>query len=201
MLEAQALSGGFANPVMEAQSVFRRVMDAMSRPGTIQTVSTSTDGPGCLSPAQAAIALTLLDHETPVWFAPSIAKSSVNAWVAFHSGATCTQIMSDARFAFLGKADPLPDFIGFEQGAQDYPDRSATLIMEVEALEGGSPLFASGPGVNGSATIAPVGLPADFTRRWKANHAVYPRGVDIILTADRHFIGLPRSLSLTKTEA
>jgi alpha-D-ribose 1-methylphosphonate 5-triphosphate synthase subunit PhnH len=33
------LAGGFAEPVFHAQSVFKLMMDAMARPGTIQTVA------------------------------------------------------------------------------------------------------------------------------------------------------------------
>ena len=33
-----ALTGGFTDPVFDAQSVFKMMMDAMARPGTVQTV-------------------------------------------------------------------------------------------------------------------------------------------------------------------
>ena len=201
MLEAQTLSGGFVDPVIEAQSIFRQLMDAMAHPATIARVNTTVQAPDSLPIAQAAIALTLLDHETPAWLAPSVAQDAVRAWVTFHTGVALTEVMSDARFAFLGKSDPLPDFIGFELGSPDYPDRSATLIVEVEALEGGPPLHALGPGIDGSRTVSPRGLPPDFVRRWMANHASYPRGLDLILTADRHFMCMPRTTSLIKTEA
>ena len=36
-LRNDTLTGGFAEPVFQAQSVFKAMMDAMARPGSIQT--------------------------------------------------------------------------------------------------------------------------------------------------------------------
>lgn len=49
-LKTEVLTGGFAEPVFHAQRVFKLMMDAMARPGTIQTVS-----PDALPPAPSAL--------------------------------------------------------------------------------------------------------------------------------------------------
>src|ERR1700726_2057672 len=61
-----AVAAGFAEPVLAAQSTFRTVMDAMARPGTVRPLA-GIAAPAPLSPVAAAIALTLLDYETPFW--------------------------------------------------------------------------------------------------------------------------------------
>lgn len=74
MPEAESLTGGFSQPVFEAQSVFRAVMDGMARPGTHQTVAVSLHPPAPFGLAQAAIALTLCDADTRVWLSGGLCK-------------------------------------------------------------------------------------------------------------------------------
>ena len=71
MTDTLAFAGGFQEPVFEAQAVFRSLMDCMARPGTIGHVAASVLPPKPLSPAAGAVALTLCDHDTPVWLTPS----------------------------------------------------------------------------------------------------------------------------------
>ena len=61
------LPAGFADKVLSAQSTFRSVMDAMARPGSVQRRSPRVGTPGPLMRGTAAIALTLFDHDTPIW--------------------------------------------------------------------------------------------------------------------------------------
>ena len=61
-----AVAVGFAEPVLAAQTTFRTVMDALARPGSVRRLA-GVAAPAPLSPSAAAIALTLLDYETPFW--------------------------------------------------------------------------------------------------------------------------------------
>jgi alpha-D-ribose 1-methylphosphonate 5-triphosphate synthase subunit PhnH len=88
----------------------------------------------------------------------------------------------------------------FSLGTQEYPDRSATLILEVAELEGGKQLALTGPGIKSIQMISPIGLPETFLRLWTDNRAIFPRGVDIILTAGSRFVCLPRTTKITATE-
>jgi alpha-D-ribose 1-methylphosphonate 5-triphosphate synthase subunit PhnH len=65
-MSAVAVARGFADPVLDSQSVFRTVMMALARPGTIAELATGQLlPPAPLTPELAAVALTLCDHETP----------------------------------------------------------------------------------------------------------------------------------------
>jgi len=80
---------GFADPVLDAQSAFRTIMTAMARPGTVADLATGElRPPRPLTPALAAVALTLCDHKTPVWLDTDLAAAaSVASYIQFYTGA------------------------------------------------------------------------------------------------------------------
>ncbi|MFS8115598.1 phosphonate C-P lyase system protein PhnH [Rhizobium jaguaris] len=195
-----ALTGGFADPVFDAQSVFKMMMDAMARPGTIQTVNSDIAPPAPLDIAAGAIGLTLCDHDTPVWLSAGLGRSTMPEWLSFHTGAAATSEKIEARFAFIEAGIALASLNQFAVGTQEYPHRSTTLVLEIAALEGGKELALSGPGIADVRVIAPVGLPDTFLRIWNDNRALFPRGVDLVLTAGRQFLCLPRTTKIIATE-
>ena len=60
-------------------------------------------------------------------------------------------------------------------------------------LHGGPLLTLTGPGIDGSETIAPVGLPEGFVAARADNRALFPRGVDVVLVSGRDLLALPRT--------
>ncbi len=186
--------GGLSDPVLDAQSVFRQIMDALARPGSRRAIAAFTAPPAPLSPCVGAIAATLFDGDTNIWLDPQLARrSEVVGWLTFHTAAPVVEQAFDARFAIVDGAEALPSLEAFAQGTQDYPDRSTTIILQVESLEGGAPLSLSGPGIKDRAAIAPSGLPPHFCEQWAGNRSRFPRGVDMILAATDGVIGLPRT--------
>jgi alpha-D-ribose 1-methylphosphonate 5-triphosphate synthase subunit PhnH len=198
------LAPGFSDPVLASQSVFRAVMEAMARPGSAATIEAAVAAPPPLGVAAAALALTLLDFETPVWLDPALAEAAeIGGWLKFHTGAPLTADPGAAAFAFVADPTKMPGFEVFCRGSVEYPDRSTTVVLQVEQLQverlaerGGFRL--SGPGIKGSRVLCASPLPADFADRMAANHALFPRGVDLVLTCGRMLAGLPRSTNLTK---
>lgn len=201
MADTQIFSGAFAEPVFAAQSVFRTVMDCMAQPGTVGEIGTPARPPQPLGAAAGAVALTLCDHDTPVWLSAQLSRSKLPGWLAFHTGASVTAEKQDARFAFVEKGAVVPGFGLFALGTQEYPDRSATLVIEIESLQGGRPLVLSGPGIRDEARIAPQGLPDSFVALAEANRAMFPRGIDLILVAGDRIVCLPRTTVIHHEEA
>jgi alpha-D-ribose 1-methylphosphonate 5-triphosphate synthase subunit PhnH len=183
------LSPGFADPVGDAQSCFRAVLDAMARPGQVHAVG----GAAALAPlcnAATAVLLTLADHETPLWLDPEAAAA--RAWIAFHTGASFVPTAG----AVFAMALSLPDLASLPHGSDETPETSATVILQVTSLAAGRRFVLEGPGLREPRILSVDGLPADFAAMWQQNHGLYPRGVDLILCAGDQLTALPRSVSI-----
>lgn len=201
-IATQSIEGGFADPVFNAQVVFRAIMDAMARPGSVQELPALAHPPAPLSATAGAVALSLCDNDTPIWIDPRLqAEASVKAWLGFHTGAPLANTPADAQFALIANPAEMAVLDGFSQGTQEYPDRSTTLILLVDDLASGPPLLLEGPGIEKTAMIAPTGMPRHFVEQWKQNNQRFPRGVDIILAAPGHLACLPRTTRIKTMEA
>ncbi len=187
-MQAEVLSGGFADPAIQSAHAFRSVMEVMARPGTIHDIG-GAQPPAGLSGAAGALLLTLCDTDTPVHLAGRADCEAVRAWLAFHTGAPLVG-PSHCMFA-VGSWDALVPLSAYAIGTSEYPDRSATLIVECETLETtGASL--TGPGIKTSA-----GLSLPETPAFQANHALFPLGLDFIFTAGSRVAALPRSTEVS----
>lgn len=175
------LSGGFSDPARDGARAFRGILDAMARPGRIVAVE-GAHAPG-LSSAAAAVALTLCDADVPVHLAGPATEAS--DWLAFHCGAPAVG-KPECLFA-IGPWDALAPLDSYRIGTPEYPDRSATLVVEMAALTSEGPTL-TGPGIDGTAALS---LPdAEALRR---NAARFPLGLDLMLCCGDRLACLPRS--------
>jgi alpha-D-ribose 1-methylphosphonate 5-triphosphate synthase subunit PhnH len=189
-------------PVIASQAVFRAVMDAMARPGEIKPLVPAPAAPAPLSATAAAVALALLDYETPVWLdAPLASTPQVADWIRMQTGARVTADPQSAAFAFLADPMRMPAFDAFSIGTAEYPDRSTTLVLQVEHFGAGERLSLSGPGIAGARDFSSEPLPLDISERLLANRALFPRGVDLILVTPSAVAALPRSVRATQERA
>ena len=143
-----SIEGGFADIVLGAQGVFRATMEALARPGQPQGIGTDAAPPAPLTPELGAVALTLCDHDTLVWLDPTLrASEAVTAWLAFHCGAPITDDIGEAAFALVTDSSLVPRLDTMGQGADEYPDRSTTLVLAAGLAE--TAVVLKGPGING----------------------------------------------------
>lgn len=189
-----SLLPGFADPVHDSQRVFRMILEAMSRPGQTRDLGALPDAPSPLNPASAAALLALADFETPVWMDRQ--DEAVAKFIRFHTGAPFVPAPDRAVFALITAPVDMPPLRTFAQGTDEYPDRSATLIVQVPSLTGGPGLRLTGPGIRDVAAFAPVGLPDALPLWLMENHGLFPCGVDLIFAAGTQVSALPRTTQI-----
>ena len=181
------ISPGFRDPVLGAQAAFRAVLDAMSQPGRILTLTEVPAAPPAVPPAMAALALALCDAQTPVWHD---AGDAAAAWLEFHLGA---RLVSQQHAAFLLASGAMPALAGLQLGSDEAPQDGATLLLRVDGLGHGQGLLLEGPGILGQAQLAVAGLPAGFVAARAALAPLLPRGLEIVLCCDATLAAIPRS--------
>ena len=179
-----SLGGGFADPPADAARAFRAALAVMARPGTIETLAGAA-APAPVSPVAAALILTLCDAETPLFLAPGHDGRDIRDWIGFHCGAPIVA-RDKAQFA-IGAWEALLPLTGFHHGTAEYPDRSATLIVEAPAF--GAPTHRlTGPGIKDAAQ---AWLPDGAA--FRDNRALFPLGLDFYFTAGDRVAALPRT--------
>lgn len=187
-MQGYALTGGFDNPAVQSAQAFRKIMDAMARPGKLHNIS-GAEPPAPLSRSAASVLLTLCDIDTPLYLAGDADCEAVRAWLAFHTGAPLTD-PSNCVFA-IGDWEALTPLSSYSIGTPDYPDRSATLIVEcAEIAATGATLC--GPGIKTQAALSLPEIGA-----FQANNALFPLGLDFIFTCGSQIAALPRSTQVS----
>lgn len=196
MVTVAEMPAGFADKVLSAQSTFRSVMDAMARPGSVQRIRPASGAPAPMMRGTAAIALTLFDHDTPVWLDSAMSETAdVAKWLKFHTSAPVIADMSACSFAVVGDVQTLPSLDRFALGSNEYPDRSATLILQVGSLTSGPAWQLTGPGIEGVAVLQAT-IRQNLFERLAVNAALFPRGIDVVLVHDDTAVAIPRTTRL-----
>lgn len=192
-LELDKIRPAFADPVRQSQTAFRKIMEAVARPGTRADFGAAVEPPAGLGVAAATVALSLLDFETMVWLDPALRGTEAEAWVRFHCGCPLTANPAEAAFAIVTDAKAAPTLDSFNLGDAHYPDRSTTVILQVESLDGGQAATLTGPGIKDQAVVAPKGLPEGFWGQMQDNNARFQFGVDVLIVSGAALTAVPRS--------
>lgn len=201
-MDLQQVRAGFEDEAQGSQGVFRAALEALSNPGRPCPVDAPAQSPRQGHRAAALVLLALLDADCSVWLSPALRASDAAAWLRFHTGCQLVDDAAQAQFLWVGHGEAMPALQALMQGTDSDPDRSATCVVEVHALDD-SPQGAwrlRGPGIAGERTLQVQGAPAGFERQWAANHAAFPRGVDAVLASASHIAGLPRTTGLTHAQ-
>lgn len=182
---------GFQEITRDSQKTFRTLLEALSQPGKIHELRVRLTPPKGLTLACAAACLALLDLETQVWLQPGF-PADVQDWLQFHTGCRFCVEPDEAAFAVVHDLSAMAlDELSW--GSAEAPESSATLLVQVSALDSGPSVILAGPGILHTRNISPE-VPVIFWQDWQRNHRAYPRGLDVFLLSEKAVMGLPRTV-------
>lgn len=188
---------GFSDPVMDAQAVFRKVLESISYPGRIIELKSSIESPAPLNMASAAIFLALADFSTPVW-TDSSDSAETYSWFRFHCCADIVINSQDALFAVITDPGSMPDLSSFNNGTDQRPDLSTTLIIQASGLSWKKGRKISGPGMQRPVNLNAEGIPEKFWIQRRAMEKSFPNGLDVFFTCGDSLVALPRTAAVNE---
>lgn len=186
---------GLRNPVLDAQQVFRKLLDAMAQPGRIFSIDNGLQPPEALNPASYAVALSLLDQDTPLKLSASVDIAAVRDSLCFHNSIPLIDDFSVADFVICNEADR-PSLETLNAGSEACPDQSCTLIIQCKSFYKGINYRATGPGIQQSRKIRCSAFKMTLIHQRVKLAQRFPLGVDLILTCGKEFFCIPRTTKL-----
>jgi alpha-D-ribose 1-methylphosphonate 5-triphosphate synthase subunit PhnH len=181
----------------DAHQVFRAVLDALSRPGSVTRLPA---GPLGAVPATLLPVLALADLGTGVCVLDEDGRWGEAVAVATNAP---TVDLGEAKLVAAVRPVTTADLGALARGSAAAPEDGALACVPVTDLDGGAAVWRlSGPGVpGGTAIAAPVGLPDGFAVARAGAVAHFPAGIDLLLVApDGRVVGLPRSTTLAEED-
>lgn len=191
------------DPLFLSQSVYRDLLEVMSRPGSVRSLT--ADFRHIWPSGLLAVATTLLDQEVGFCVLGDLGNSEIRKAIEEGTGGRSVNLET-ADFIFVANGDSAGRIRQAQRGSQEYPDLGATIVYQVERLEedaGHGAISLRGPGIEDRATPLIIGLgPEELSLVQEINNE-YPLGVDLLLIdRENKVMALPRSLRITSvTEA
>jgi alpha-D-ribose 1-methylphosphonate 5-triphosphate synthase subunit PhnH len=179
----------------DSQQVFRAVLEALARPGTVMTL------PDCprrmLAPALLPV-FALADLGTGV----CVLEQADGRWADAVTTATSAPLWPAELARLVAALRPVTDdeVRGFRRGTAEAPEDGALVALAIADFDGGEHAWRlSGPGIAETVTLAPRGLHESFVAARAEAVTGYPAGIDVLLvTADGRVVGLPRTTTITE---
>ena len=184
---------GFKNKTFESQEAFHLILQATANPGKKVKFMNHNYSQKDLHISSVNIIFTLLDLDTNV-FIQSAQENIISNFIKLHTGSPITKNKIESDFAIITHGDL--DFDSFNDGLDQYPDKSTTLIIQIQSMSEGEDFVLSGPGIKISNQITLRGIPHNFKEKINSNSSKFPRGVDIFLTCNDELISLPRTIKI-----
>ncbi len=172
--------------IIRDHRMYRVILTAMSHPGSVFPVpeladtDAVTDLLGCLMDSETGFSV-IGDHET--------------ARALSHRTSARQVSETEADFIIATRGSTRGALRSLKRGTLEYPDQSATVVYQVEALGYGDlSLTLTGPGVDGETELQLMGMDVNEFRQLRDVNAEYPLGIDaLFLDRAGRVAAIPRS--------
>jgi alpha-D-ribose 1-methylphosphonate 5-triphosphate synthase subunit PhnH len=189
--------------VAQSQLVFRAVMEALARPGTVGLLPVQEDAGG--PPPALLPLLALADLGTP-----ACVLADTDEWAGVVRAMTSAPAARLDQARLVAALRPVSDdeLASLRTGTQEAPEDGALAFLSVagirplpdgESLDGEGPsdgrlLQLSGPGIPATAALLVTGLAPGFVAVRRELTRLFPAGADLVLvTPEGQVAGLPRT--------
>lgn len=183
--------------VDSTQQAYRKVLEALSFPGKVNSVDKCPNDLSPLISQTGLICLTLLDSEVTFHVAEEtqLITETIHAYTGCHSTNA-----SNADFIVLPLLTSNEEIIKklneAKIGDLVKPHKSATIILEIESLTSGYKYSLIGPGIKFTNQLNCTISPEILEKRKEIN-TEYPLGIDLILVDQQGYVvGLPRTTQI-----
>lgn len=180
------------------QSLFRTLLDCMSRPGKIGQIKPASCGLSfSFTDYTLGVAITLLDQEVTFHIYNDRNSSSVQLQMYTMS----QQVSMEECDYFFVNEDENFDVRRLKKGSLEFPDESATVIYQVHKLSeerilhpGAIKLQLQGPGIRDTNILYIYGLNQQVIEPWHQCNQEFPLGLDwIFVDEEGKVCCIPRS--------
>jgi alpha-D-ribose 1-methylphosphonate 5-triphosphate synthase subunit PhnH len=171
----------------DSQRIFRAVLDALARPGTLHRLPAAAGYPAALLPL-----LALADLSTP-----ACVLADGGAWSGTVRALTSAPVTVLGEARLVAALRPVTDdeLSEIRVGTAMAPEEGALVTLAVGGFPPNGPTcLLAGPGISGRRELRVAGLPVGFTRARRRLTQAFPAGADFLLVApDGTMAGLPRT--------
>lgn len=189
------------NTDMMAQRAFRRLLQAMSRPGRVYVLPPPHSAGREPWGAMLQLLESLLDHEVSFAVIGRNGSRELQSRIAERTRCRAADV-GQADFLIVADGDSTGEILQAKRGTHQYPDTSATVVFRVQSLlfpEDRQPTIAlTGPGIREEILMGPIeGLGPRETEHLKELNSDFPLGVDAVFIDDAgRLLCIPRSTNV-----
>ncbi|MFZ4453056.1 phosphonate C-P lyase system protein PhnH [Salibacterium aidingense] len=190
--------------VHDSQLIYREMLEAVSRPGTISNIKTVLtklpDSP--VNPGLIGMALTILDGETSFAVVPE--SSKLSSYIQQKTGSR-VETLDQADYILMYDLSLVPSFSEvietIKKGTLIDPHDSATLLIQVKSFSAtnGAPYILSGPGIASEYQVPIEGLPENWEKTRQRAIKEFPLGIDFFFVSQAaEILSIPRTTRIRK---